>query len=89
MACRTCAPTYEHPAPSNRQFFVGTEVEFLPLSFVRDTCGVTVDRKDDVHSKQRLGDLPKPLRCVEKQSMLTEQHSSWVVCWLWGNSVVD
>ena len=46
----------------NAQFFVGTEVQYLPLSFVRDTCGVKVDCKDDVHSKQRLGDIPKPLR---------------------------
>lgn len=45
-----------------RQFLVGTEVEYLPLSLVRDTCAVKVDRRDDVHSKQRLGDLPKPLR---------------------------
>ena len=44
------------------QFFLGTEVQYLPLSFVRDSCGVKVDCKDDVHSKQRLGDLPKPLR---------------------------
>lgn len=45
-----------------RQLFVGAEVEYLPLSLVRDTCAVKVDRRDDVHSKQRLGDLPKPLR---------------------------
>lgn len=45
------------------QFFVGTGVEYLPLSLVRATCIVKIDRKDDVHSKQRLKDLPKPLRC--------------------------
>lgn len=53
------------PTPSDRQFFLGTEVQYLPMSFVRDTCGVKVDRKDDVHAKQRLGDLPKPLRWGE------------------------
>lgn len=37
-------------------------MEYLPLSLVRDTCAVKVDRRDDVHAKQRLGDLPKPLR---------------------------
>lgn len=45
-----------------RQFFIGTKVEYLPLSLVRDTCAVKVDRRDDVHSKQRVGNLPKPLR---------------------------
>lgn len=44
------------------QYFVGTAVEYLPLSLVRDTCAVKVDRRNDVHSKQRVGDLPKPLR---------------------------
>eukprot|EP00903_Cladosiphon_okamuranus_P016056 g14823.t1 len=48
----------------DQEFLVGTEVDYLPLSLVRDTCAVKVDRKDDVHSKQRLGDLPKPLRYV-------------------------
>lgn len=45
-----------------RQFFVGTEVEYLPLALVRDTCAVKISRREDVHSKQKLGDLPKPLR---------------------------
>eukprot|EP00752_Nemacystus_decipiens_P013794 g12246.t1 len=48
----------------DQELFVGTEVQYLPLSLVRDTCGVKVDCKADVHSKQRLGDLPKPLRYV-------------------------
>ncbi|CBJ33282.1 C2H2 zinc finger protein [Ectocarpus siliculosus] len=45
-----------------QEFFVATEVEYLPLSLVRDTCTVTVDRKKDVHSKQRSGVLPKSMR---------------------------
>ncbi len=58
-----------------RQFFVGTEVEYLPLSLVRDTCAVKVDRRDDVHSKQRVGDLPKPLRyCRETRTRGMQSH---------------
>ncbi|CAM9499132.1 unnamed protein product, partial [Ectocarpus sp. 12 AP-2014] len=47
-----------------QEFFVATEVEYFPLSFVRDTCTVTVDRKKDVYSKQRSGVLPKSMRYV-------------------------
>lgn len=37
-------------------------MEYLPLSLLRDTCTVTINRKDDVHAKQRLGEFPKPFR---------------------------
>ncbi|CAM9950179.1 unnamed protein product [Scytosiphon promiscuus] len=48
----------------DQEFLVGTEVEYLPLSLVWDTCTIKIDRRDDVHSKQRLGALPTPLRYV-------------------------
>lgn len=49
-------------------------MEYFPLSFVRDTCGVKVDRRDNVRSKQRLGDLPKPQRCRESDQCLSSSH---------------
>lgn len=44
------------------QFLVGTDVEYLPLSSARDVCVINVDRKENVHLKQRAGDLPKAIR---------------------------
>lgn len=47
-----------------QKHFVGTAVEYFPLSFVRDTAiSPTISRKDDIHTKQRQGSLPKPIRC--------------------------
>lgn len=37
-------------------------MEYLPLALVRDTCAVKISSREDVHSKQKLGDLPKPFR---------------------------
>ncbi|CAM9158958.1 unnamed protein product, partial [Discosporangium mesarthrocarpum] len=47
-----------------QELFLGTEVEYLPLSFVTDICYVKVGRREEVHAKQRVGDLPKPIRLV-------------------------